>query len=246
MAAGDARRWIRNDARRVEILDRYGNRRWDPMWEGIEYIVRPDERGDFQRLIHGPGARPYHTKKTRRRRFFNLAYRVTPAELRLTSSEVAFAAPYANRIIVEPHVKPEAPPGKQWGWERWQKLTALALERGIRVTQLGPAGTRGLAGAERIETPTFRHAAAVLAVARAAILPEGGLHHAAAAFNLPAIVIFGGFTPIEVTGYDIHVNLGAAGAEACGMRVRCKHCEAWMARITPEQVLHEFLRLRGR
>lgn len=239
MAAGDARRMMRTDPRRVEILDRYGKRRWDPMWEGIDYIVRPDEHGDFQKLVNGPSARPYLIAKDRKRRRFNLAYRAMPAELKLTSAEVAFAAQYSDRIILEPHVKPEAPPGKQWGWVRWSKLAAQLIEHGHRVTQLGPAGTRSLAGAELIETPTFRHAAAVLAVARAAVFPEGGLHHAAAAVGLPAVVIFGGYTPVEVTGYGIHINLGASGADACGMRVRCKHCETWMANITTEQVMRE-------
>lgn len=232
MAAGAARRSFLDHGRKVEILDRNGQRRWHPLWEGLEYIATPGQQGAFTRMVDGPGCRPYHVAKEATRWRFNLSHRAQRAEIRFTPSELEFAERYRGRIIVEPSIKAKAPPGKQWG--RWDALARLIQDAGQQVSQMGSANL--LPGAELIETPTFRHAAAVLSVARAAVLPEGGLHHAAAAVGCRAVVIFGGFTPIEVTGYNMHTNIGASGSEACGMRVPCSHCDWWMASISPSDV----------
>lgn len=245
MAAGDARRSFLDHGRKVEIVGRDGLRRWHPMWEGLEYIATPGQAGTFTRLVNGPGCRPYHVAKEPDRWRFNLAYRTNRGQIAFTPDELAFAERYRGRVILEPHTKPKAPPGKQWGWVRWNKLAWLLQERGHRVTQMGHPGVALLDGADFIATPTFRHAAAVLSVARAAVLPEGGLHHAAAAVGCNAVVIFGGFTPTEVTGYDMHHNIGASGGDACGMRVPCNHCRKWMDSIAPGDVMREAARIIG-
>ena len=243
MAAGEARRAFLDHGRRVEILDRNGKRRWSPIWDGMDYIARPDEPGEFLTLHNGPGKRPYIAAKSDQRWTWNTAHRPAKAVLELSADEKAFAERYRDRIIVEPHLKARSSPNKEWGWVRWNKLAWLLQERGRKVTQLGPANTALLECVEYIETPTFRRAAAVLSVARAAVLPEGGLHHAAAAVGCRAVVIFGGYIGTEITGYDCHVNLGADGRDACGMRVPCEHCRKWMDGITPEQVMRELLRI---
>ena len=68
------------------------------------------------------------------------------------------------------------------------------------------------------------------------MLPEGGLHHAAAALGTPTIVIFGGFISPRQTGYPHQVNLFTGGTP-CGMRRRCDHCEQAMRRVAIEEVL---------
>jgi len=110
---------------------------------------------------------------------------------------------------------------------------------------LGGKGTHPLQHATLIPTEDFRLACAVLARARAYVGHEGGLHHAAAALGIPGVVIFGGFTPVELTGYAIHHNLGVSLAAACGMRMPCAHCAAAMADITPERVLRELAAVLG-
>jgi ADP-heptose:LPS heptosyltransferase len=157
-------------------------------------------------------------------------------EIVFTPGEEAYGQRYANRIILEPHIKGKASPNKQWSWIRWSKLAWMMQNKGLRVSQVGPGNTQTLERSELIVCPDFRHAAAVLKYARAAVLPEGGLHHAAAAVGLPAVVLFGGFTPLECTGYEGHINIGASGTDACGMRTLCEHCERWMAAIKPEMV----------
>jgi hypothetical protein len=121
-------------------------------------------------------------------------------------------------------VKAKASPNKNWGWTRWNRLAWILQERhGVRVTQLGgldtplPRGRR--ARAHRFVPPSVRGARD----GSACVLPEGGLHHAAAALGVPAVVIFGGFIAPRHTGYAAHVNL-FTGGEACGMRLPCDHC----------------------
>lgn len=234
---------MQTDPRRVRILDRNGHDRWHALWEGNPRIVRPGEVGDFQSIVNGSSCRPYHTGKTDERWSYNLEFRPTPAELYLTRAEEAFGKRHAGRVIVEPHIKANASPNKRWAWVKWNKLAWLLRERGIVVAQLGVPGTQTLDGADLITTQSFREACAVLKYSRAAVLHEGGLSHAAVAVGLPGVVIFGGFTPIELTGYDCHVNLGASLGDACGMRVPCKHCEMWMEKISPESVLGGLLSL---
>jgi len=252
MAAGAARRLQARDPRRVEVLDRRGRRRWHPLWAGNPRIARPGERGDFQRLIDGPGCRPYIDYEAMRaeaaRRWpgapFDLKRREQPwrfrAGWRATPGEI-FCVPRAaagGYVLVEPNVKPSAMPGKDWGRARWQALVAARRELGW--LQIGPAGTRPLAGVRFVATPTFFDALRVVSSARAAVLPEGGLHQAAAAWGVPAVVIFGGCADPAATGYEAHRNLtGGGGSSPCGMRVACDHCAAALAEITVARVAHE-------
>lgn len=240
MASGQAKRAQQTDPRRVQILDRHGAARWNPIWQGNPRIAHPDERGDFQILRNGPGNRPYIAAKNVDRWTWR-KQDCTPGEIYLTDAERQFASAYHGFIVVEPTLKQAASPNKHWGAEHWNKFATLAARAGLRLAQIGPRRTRTLAGVTLIETPDFRSACAVLANAQAYVGHEGGLHHAAAALGIPAVVIFGGFISPAQTGYETHRNL-FTGIEPCGMRVPCKHCAAAMAAITPRMVLQE---LRG-
>lgn len=232
------------DPRKVRIL--LGQRLiWSEVWDNNPRIAGREEHGNFN-IVYGrdpvSNMRPYHVGKTQERWNYNLRFRPEVGEIYLTDEEKAFGARFAGRVIIEPHIKSGASPNKQWGAQRWDALAALCRKGGIHLTQMGPVGTRPMSNAELIATPSFRLACAVLARAKAFVSGEGGVHHAAAALGVPGVVIFGGFTPVELTGYPIHRNLGVSLGEACGMRVPCEHCAAAMNAITPEQVFGE---LRG-
>jgi len=51
---------------------------------------------------------------------------------------------------------------------------------------------------------------------KAVVCAEGGISHIAAALNVPAVVLFGGFSDPEWTGYPDHVNITSD--------IECKHC----------------------
>jgi hypothetical protein len=228
--------------RRVRVLDRNKNVRAHALWEGNRTIVQPGQHGDFLFVVNGPGARPYIAEKLAQRWVWKEWEEGGPprGEIFLSGDERDLGRRFSGRIVLEPTIKAQASPNKAWGWVRWNKLAWLLQNRGHKVTQLGPIGTPLLDGAELVVTNGFREACAVLSTARAAVLPEGGLHHAAAALRVPAVVIFGGFIAPIHTGYADQVNL-FTGGEACGMRVLCGHCIDAMKRIPPELVAERLM-----
>ncbi len=238
MAAGQARPEATRCGGPVHILDRHGRPRWSDMWLGLDWVA-PPHHGAQGSVVNGPGVRPYLKSLSRAKGavFTEWRARDCPGAIVLTDEErdfaVAATAGLGAFVVVEPNLVPEANPNKQWGWERWAELAALI--RDLNPVQLGPAGIRTVPGARHIETLSFRLACAVLARARGAVLPEGGLHHAAGVLGVPAVVIFGGHTDPETTGYPGHINL-FTGGRACGAWQPCQHCAAAMAAITPAEV----------
>jgi ADP-heptose:LPS heptosyltransferase len=241
MITGQVKRMQQTDPRRVQVLDRNGKPRWESIWDNNPSLAKPGEEGDFQTLVNGPGVRPYIAKKTADRWHWQ-DYECTPGEIYFTAAEKQFASAQRPQIIIEPHLKSRASPNKHWGVDRWQTFAKLAKKAGYGLTQLGAPGTRPVQYANMICTPSFRQACAVLANASAYVGHEGGMHHAAAALGIPAVVIFGGFISPAQTGYATHRNL-FTGGQPCGMRVQCKHCAAAMAAITPRDVLNQLLEI---
>ena len=232
----EGRSWLR-----VRVLDREGRPRWHPIWDQNPRFARAGWSGPALTTTNGPGCRPYIARETARRWFWR-EWVCPVGEIRLTAAERAFGARHAARIVVEPTLSGKASPNKQWGRRRWKLLATLLARHGHRVSQVGPGGTPLLPGAEWIETASFREACAVLGAARLAILPEGGLHHAAGALGVPSIVLFGGFISPRQTGYAHQLNV-FTGGDPCGWRVRCGHCAGAMKRIEPEGILDRALAL---
>lgn len=242
IATGQARVLQQTNPGKVVIQDRHGAQREHEMWRGNPRIAtRSDRLHKPQFLANGPGVRPYIVAKTGRQWSWR-EFECPVGEIYFSEDEKNFAAQFSPGVILEPNNKAKASPNKDWGFSNWQRLVELMLGAGIRPWQLGPPGTRVLAGAKIIHTPSFRHGCAVLARAKACVLPEGGLHHAAAAVCVPAVVIYGGFISPKQTGYASQVNL-FTGGEPCGMRIPCEHCKRAMVAITPTMVLEELQRI---
>lgn len=240
MASGEARRLFQADQRPACIVDKHGRPRWHDIWRGNPRIT-PDLKG-AHRLVNAGGCRPYiDYARSTKDRWAWADWRAEPGDIHLTPAEKTLAQPV---IIVEPHIKPSASPNKQWGWGRWQELVGMAPH--LPWAQVGPRGTRCLDGVRLIETAAFREACGVLSGATAAVLPEGALHHAAAALGVHAVVLFGAFIPPAVTGYDMHRNLWIDDPDALGWRVPNTACAAAWGRITPDIVMDNLMEiLRG-
>lgn len=246
MMAGEARRQAAGSAKRYQVLDKHGLPKWHAIWQGHPNIATPGEpyherlSGYFNRL------RPYLESTTPQRYLFR-PYEPAPAPLYLDERARSLAARARGAIVFNPTIKMRASPNKAWGLGRWKALIARGI--GLKWIQVGEVNVE-LRGAEYVPTPTFLEACGVLSGARAAVLHEGALHHAAAALGVPAVVIRGGFISPRVTGYagqkDLYVE-DARWPLGCGHREACKHCAAAMESITPEAVLgalHELLRAR--
>lgn len=218
---------------------------WDQhsetIFRGNPNIARPGElkRPDLEWVRYYKGHRIYNEQKPGRW-VWNYDFHAIPGEVVFDRRELAAGARHGEGFVV---IEPEVPrwkavaPNKDWGRANYQQVADALHQRGHRVVQFrSEKGAPPLAGVEQLQTISFRDALAILSHAALYIGPEGGLHHGAAAVDVPAVVIFGGFIPPSVTGYAHHANL-TGGAEACGSLVTCKHCAAAMANISPDEVL---------
>lgn len=223
------------------------------IFRGNPNVAPPGSEGDADLvwIEHYRSHRLYGAHHSGRWRFRD--FDCPPGEVFLTADETAFALRHLwgsdPAVIVEPRVKPRGAcdgANKQWPVERYEALVcALRFEAGIRCIQLVPPTVRpSLRFADAIETPTFRHALAIMGLASLYIGPEGGLHHGAAAMGTPAVVIFGGFNTPRSTGYAWHENI--AVGEPCGTIAACPHCREAMASISVERVLEGAMRQLGR
>lgn len=239
MATGQVKRRHELTGKPVLVVDRMGRPQWDRMFENNPRIVR-EPTPNAQRILNAGGARPYIVGKSATHWAWK-RFDLLPGEIYLTHVEKDFGAPLVGNIFIEPNTKvPDS--NKRWIWERWQEL----VNRGGTFIQCGSTGTRRLRGVQFVETADLRMACAVLAVSKAYVGHEGAMHHAAAAFGVPAVVVFGGFISPAVTGYPTHRNLYTGGSElGCGARLPCQHCRDAMEQITVDDVsrnLEEILR----
>lgn len=236
MAMGEARKLHKQTRQPVLIVGRDGRPMRSDLTNGVPYIIhRPvSANGPYQRLINGPGFRPYIAAKTTEQWTWK-KYKPTPAEIVFNPDELAFAEPFRGKVMIEPNVKAIGHTNKAWPDTSWSQLAAKLHD--MPLAQCVPdAYMRTLPGALKVVTPTFRQALAVLSVCRAFIGTEGGLMHGAAAVETPGVILWSEFISPEITGYELHRNLRHAG-KPCGMRTDCEGCRHSMAAITPDEVV---------
>jgi hypothetical protein len=236
MMAGEARCIHEAVGGKVKIVARPGGcmALSSVLWDNLDYIAKPGE-DSLATLVDSPLARPY-------RACFNpegscwKPYKPRPAEISFTSRELQLAALVGSGFaLIEPHVKVwrDGASNRDWGWDRYSALVSSRPH--LRWVQVGKPDRATLPGVCRVPTNSFREACAVLARAAVYVGPEGGMHHAAAALGIPALVIFGGYIAPEVTGYSSHVNLFSGEGLGCGRRESCG-CDC-MSRILPDAVV---------
>ena len=241
MSIGEAKRLYRVNQNPVMIVGRDGRPIRSELFDGVPYLTTKPLRSPYQRLINGPGARPYIAAKTETHWTWR-PYKPEPATVILTAEEKAFAEPYRGMVLLEPTVKKIGHSNKDWGAIHWQQLDSMLRAKKIPAVQPYRQGDHRLLHSTHVLASTFRQAIAVLSVCRAAVLPEGGLMHAAAAVGVRSVICYGGFISPDITGYKMHRNL-FTGGKACGMRVDCQHCRMAMADITSRLVFDTLMDL---
>lgn len=237
-------------------LAAFGNGRtiiWGPwckeMFANNPNIAQPglETRNDLEWIAHYKGARQYN-KLSNGKWTWNYDFRVKPGEFFFSEIErgvIDRQSYLGDFIVIEPNVEwqKSVAPNKDWGADNYDRLTVRLLEHGLRVLQfIHKNSRRRLRGVTTMQCHKFREAIAILSRAKLYIGPEGGMHHAAAAVGVPAVVIMGGFIPPTVVGYDTHINL-TGGAEACGHLNPCHHCKQAMAKISVDEVWDSAMRL---
>ena len=105
-------------------------------------------------------------------------------------------------------------------------LVDCAAQRVHQVVQVGsPESPRLLNAIDTRGRTTFRTAAGLVAKAKLFLSTEGGLVHAAAAFDVPSVVIITGYEHPDMVAYSQNTNLWIHGDHGpCGMKIKCKEC----------------------
>jgi hypothetical protein len=231
MAAGQAARVSREAAgRKVCIVGHDTAVRWHELWEGLDFIT-PVRDPDAIKVANGPGCRPYI------RYPFTIegGHGFTSWRARdnrpVISPKLTGVRDNQGFVLIEPTVKRLGNPNKHW--HRWQKV--VDAQPGARFVQCGPDPAVALQRVEFVRTETFLAAVRLLNCAALYAGSEGGMHHAAAALNVPAVVFFGGALSVLATGYPDHANFG--GDDPCGHWLPCAHCDEVRSSITTEAVV---------
>lgn len=186
------------------------------------------------------GSRGYSTlNKQRDRWIWNYRYRMQPGEFFFSPAERAAAEKYApGCIVIEPNLpwQKTVAVNKDWGEAKYAELARRLIAQGHRLLQFKHNNTRRIiAGADVVTVPRFRQAIAIMQRAALYVGVEGGMMHAAAAVDLKAVVLFGGWSPPQVVGCPWHANITGSD-QACGHVYPCDHCKEAMTRISVEQV----------
>lgn len=182
---------------------------------------------------HRPGHRPYIIGRAGDRFLFNPNHVAKPGHIHLTESEIRDGPQDEGFILIEPHVKGTvSADNKDWGWAKWKELAAQLPDLPLRQIDYGKPI---LPGVEPVKSGSFRHALVILYRAGLFVGTDGGLHHAAAAFNKPAVVIWGHYSSPDILGYRFHENIWH-GEGPCGSLVPCNGCREAMDRITIDEV----------
>jgi ADP-heptose:LPS heptosyltransferase len=244
--------------KQVVIVDRNGRQRWSAVFDNLPFLARVGHlelrpvgggsRDDFSWLKNAPRCRHYleHDRCTSEAWAWKETGWLKPPRFKAWEEERRDRIALKDRPIVfmEPHIKPKASPNKAWPWENWVRLVNL-IKREVYIAQFS-YGQEALPWAWQVPSVGMRDATAWLqSSADVMVVGACGLMHAAAAVNVPSVVLYGGFVSPTVTGYEENANIFTGGT-ACGMKITCDHCTEAMARITPEEVAEHVLRIAAR
>ena len=132
---------------------------------------------------------------------------------------------------------------RDWGFEKWQEVVTR-LSGLYEFIQITYGDRKKINGCININGLNFRTSAAILSRCDLFLGPEGGMHHAAAATNKEAVVIFGGHISPKITGYNFHSNLFSKDPKSpCGSKILCDHCYKCLKNITTNNVIGEIKKI---
>src|SRR5262245_44647719 len=169
----------------------------------------------------------------KRKWLWDRSYRPTPGEFFFGPEEQFPDELKRPFVFIEPNVAWQRPTNinKDWGNGKYEALAKALMDRGYMVVQCTHDNTRRkIPGAHYVPSPLFRNAARIMSRASLIIAPEGANHHAAAALGIPAIILWGDWSP-QSMGYDDQIKFGP-DAIACGITATCSHCRDVFNRIT--------------
>lgn len=161
-------------------------------------------------------------------------------EMRLSERETAAAAEFKDCIVLHSSILGARYPlhNKQWPPERMEEVVK-ALRKDHRVLQIGGAADPILPGAEDLRgCRSLRHVSAILSNAALFVGIEGFHTHLARAVNCRSVVIYGGYSHPDETGYPCNENLFTQlPCSPCYEPSGCNFRRECLDAITPADVL---------
>lgn len=247
MSTAWARRAKQKDPDALVFLGAEGKRiEWTEVFEGNPNIAHPKQLKALKPKVfvpHYTGNRPYIKGTSEDGRIIYASdHRTEKGDIFLQPAEIEWARQELVRaigrhdgfILIEPHVKGTFAGNKAWLWDRWREVAEKVQ---APIIQTGSINRPLLPKAQLIETKTIRQAFAVLSLAACVVVTDGALHHAAAALDVPAVVLWGARTNPLILGYPDQSNLWTGQGDGCGAMLECKHCIDGMNAITVDMVL---------
>lgn len=225
LAAGQAKLMHQRTGKKIAIGNGSEIQQHD-LYGYVPYLCNPrKEKVGFEWLLDWVGHRDYIASKEResdgkKTSVFNYQYKAEPAILNIDPIP-------NNYIIIEPRVKPGASTLKQW--HSYQKVVDAV---DADFLQFNLPTLKGVAA----EKTDIVQAARWMAGCRFYVGTEGFLHHLAAAFGKPAVVLFGSYVPPSVLGYDFHTNIYRDIPDELG-KMGARGFSKAMADITADEVI---------
>ncbi len=129
-----------------------------------------------------------------------------------------------GKVVI--HTKAGWSPLKNWPMDAWEDLVGRIKEAGFEVVQIGTASEPLVPGAERLDTPSIKHAAAVQKFSALFIGGDSIFNHTSQAVAKKSVIIWGSTHPLG-SGYDQNVNLvnGGVWTRDMGMEGPTKSCQ---------------------
>ena len=136
-------------------------------------------------------------------------------------------------VTIEPFSKINYTPNRSYPIEKFQKIVD-DLSKEIAVVQVGnPSGDKLENAIDIRGTTTFRTAAGVVGDSRCFISCEGGLVHAATAFETRSVVIITGYQSEKMVAYPQNININIGSHGPCGLKIECPEC-------TKDRDIHDY------
>lgn len=129
---------------------------------------------------------------------------------------------------------------KNWGVDRFGKVVRLLKDK-VSIVQIGAKGDPSLGADLELQGKLpIRDVFAALRQCKTFVGQVGFLMHAAAAVELPSVIIYGGFEAPWQSGYDQNTNLYSdVECAPCWLETQCPYNKKCMSVISPEQVAAE-------
>ena len=129
-------------------------------------------------------------------------------------------------ITIEPISKVNYTPNRVYDFEKWQAIVDH-LSKKVKVAQVGNKGSRLLDNViDLTGITTFNNTAGIIGESKLFLSSEGGLVHAATAFDTKSIVVITGYQSEKMVAYPQNFNVNISKhIEPCGLKINCDQCK---------------------